>query len=337
MSGQGVEATAPCRVDLAGKAWPGLHAVHVREPGAVAVSVAIDRRAWCRIETGVDGVHLESKDTLQKVSGASVAELLERGGASPVAHVLSVLGFESGVRVVTQRRVPADSGLGGQAAVAVAVAGAAGAAAGRTIDPEGLWPILRDAEARSRLAGSPPCNYQPALRGGVLAVGLEPGEPRVAALPVDPGRVEESLLLVDGGEGAASETSGEESLEERIDRDEGLKESLAILTSLGQRVETALVEGRFEDVVDLLAEEWEARERLWPGLGTPEVERIREVVRGAGGAARVCGGGRGRVVAVWAPPGDRGPGRREAVEGALSGAGVRVFPARVDLRGLEVG
>jgi hypothetical protein len=85
MSTQRVEATAPCRVDLAGGGAPGLQAVHAPDPGAVAVSVAIDRRAWCRIETGVDGVHLESKDTLQKVSGASVAELLDRVGSSPVA------------------------------------------------------------------------------------------------------------------------------------------------------------------------------------------------------------------------------------------------------------
>jgi galactokinase/mevalonate kinase-like predicted kinase len=301
----------------------------------VAVSVAIDRRAWCRVETGVDGVHLESKDTLQKVSGASVAELLDRVGSSPVAHVLSLLGFETGVRVVTQLRVPAGAGLGGPSAEAVAVAGAAAALAGRATDPEGLWPILRDAEARSGLGPASPRDYQPAFRGGVLAVGLEPGEPRVAALPVDPARVEESLLLVDGGE--REETSGRGSLEERIDLDGGRSESLATVSSLGQRVETALVEGRFGDVVDRLAEEWEARERLWPGATTPEIDRIAGVVRGAGGAVRVCGGGRGRVVAVWAPPGDRGPGRREAVEGALAAVGIRVFPARVDLRGLEVG
>ena len=62
------EGTAACRVDLAGGA-----------PGAVSVTVAIDRRAWCRVETGVDGVRIESKDTLRKVGGEDVSEALGRG------------------------------------------------------------------------------------------------------------------------------------------------------------------------------------------------------------------------------------------------------------------
>ena len=65
--------------------------------------------------------------------------------------------------------------------------------------------------------------------------------------------------------------------------------------------------------------------------------QVAEVARAAGAAAKVCGAGVRGVVAVWAPPGARGPGRREAVTEALGAAGFRVFPARVDLRGLEVG
>jgi D-glycero-alpha-D-manno-heptose-7-phosphate kinase len=337
MSRQRVEATAPCRVDLVGGRAPGRWSVDPLQPGAVAVSVAIDRRAWCRVERGVDGVHIESKDTLQKESGASVAELLDRDRSSLVAQVLSVLGVETGVRVETQLRVPVGSGLGGPSAIAVAVAGAAAATLGGASDPDRLWPLLREAETRSRLPPTPPMEYHPALRGGVLGVRLDSEEPGVEPLPVDPSRIEESLLLVDGGEDAASGTSDGGTPEGRADGDERVSESLAMLSSVGQRVVAALVGGDFEGVVDLMGEEWDARERLAPGVTTPEIRRIAEVARGAGGAARVCGSGRGRVVAVWAPPGERGPGRREAVEAALGAAGIRVFPARVDLRGLEVG
>ena len=66
MTPRAAEGTAPCRVDLAGGA-----------PGAVTVTVAIDRRAWCRVETGVSGVLLESRDTLRKASGRDVAEVIE--------------------------------------------------------------------------------------------------------------------------------------------------------------------------------------------------------------------------------------------------------------------
>jgi hypothetical protein len=57
--------TAACRVDLAGGA-----------PGAVGVTVAIDRRPWCRVETGVTGVRIESKDALRKIDGENVSEAL---------------------------------------------------------------------------------------------------------------------------------------------------------------------------------------------------------------------------------------------------------------------
>ena len=43
-----------------------------------------------------------------------------------------------------------------------------------------------------------------------------------------------------------------------------------------------------------------------------------------------------RILALWAPPGERGPGRREAVVAAAKVTGLRLFPARVDLRGLDV-
>jgi D-glycero-alpha-D-manno-heptose-7-phosphate kinase len=336
VSKERVEATAPCRVDLAGGTidiWP----VYLFHPGAVTVNVAIDRRAWCRVETGVEGVHVESKDTLQKATGASVTELLAGGKLSLVGHVLRVLGVEEGVRVETRSPVPAGSGLGGSSALAVAVAGAVCAALGRAVDPDRLWPLLRDAEARSIAVPTGPQDYQPALRGGILGVHLEPGEIRVEPLAVDPARIEESLLLVDGGETRFSGLNNWEILKGQIDGDEAVRESLATISSVAQRVHDALVEGRFEDVVELLAEEWEARKRLAPGVTTPDIDRIAEVVRGAGGAAKVCGAGGGGVVAVWAPPGARGRGRREAVQEVLSAAGFRVFPARVDLRGLEIG
>src|SRR5436309_13147794 len=145
VTARAVEATAPTRIDLAGGTldiWP----IYLFHPGAVTVNVAIDRRAWCRVETGVTGVRIESKDTLQKAEGRDVSEVLGSGTLSLVAQILRALGVESGLRVVTQSRVPAGSGLGGSSAVAVGGAAAVGRAIGRELDHEGLWPIVRDAE-----------------------------------------------------------------------------------------------------------------------------------------------------------------------------------------------
>jgi hypothetical protein len=127
---------------------------------------------------------------------------------------------------------------------------------------------------------------------------------------VDPARVEECLLLVDAGSPVAE--LGVEGASEQV-RD-------------------ALLAGRFEAVSAIWREEWAAVARA--GLAGSEAARVAEVLLTAGAGVRPCGGG--RLLAAWAPPGGRGPGAREAVLAAAKEAGLRLFAARVDLRGLEV-
>jgi D-glycero-alpha-D-manno-heptose-7-phosphate kinase len=335
VSGPVVEATAPCRVDLAGGTldiWP----VYLFHPGALTVNVAIDRRAWCRVELGGDGIEIHSKDTLQKTRGRDVSEVLAQGRLTLAAHVLRALGVETGARVSTQSRVPAGSGLGGSSALAVAIAGAVARATGRTLATDEIWPLTRDAEARAIGVPTGIQDYHPALRGGALAIHLGAGAVRVERLAADPARIEESLLLVDGGATRFSGINNWEVFKGQIDGDARVRDSLAAIAATAARVHERLNAGCYEDVVELVAEEWEARKRLAPGVTTPEIDRIVDVVRRAGGGAKVCGAGGGGVMAVWAPPGARGAGRREAVLAALEQEGLKVFPARVDLRGLDV-
>ena len=99
---------------------------------------------------------------------------------------------------------------------------------------------------------------------------------RVESLAIDPARVEESLLLVDAGApGSPAPASG----------------AVSAIPSIASRVRDALLAGRFEDVIGLWAEEWEARRSAVAGWPAPEAERIAGIVRAAGGAARVCGAG----------------------------------------------
>jgi hypothetical protein len=298
------EATAACRVDLAGGV-----------AGVLTLTVAIDRRAWCRIEPAADGVLLESRDALRKARGRSVADLAGEGALGIVARVLRAVGLETGARVVTQSRVPEDSGLGEDAALAAAVAGAAAWHLGTAPDPDAIARLAGEAEAWRRPGALREAHS--AVRGGTLALHPAEGGPRAEPLAVDPARIEESLLLVQAEPPA-----------------EPGRSDAGVLQGVAGRVSAALTEGRFEDVVPLWAEEWEARRG--PGWPSAEGERVSSVVRGAGGAARPCGGGAGSLLAVWAPPGARGPGRREAVLAAANAAGLRLFPARVDLRGLDV-
>jgi D-glycero-alpha-D-manno-heptose-7-phosphate kinase len=324
------EATAPTRIDLAGGTldiWP----LYLFHPGAVTVNVAIDRRAWCRVETGFTGVRIESKDTLAQAEGANVTDVLGGGVLSLVAFILRALGIETGVKVVTQSRVPAGSGLGGSSALAVAIAAAASHALGRPLDGDGLWPIVRDAEAQAIAVPTGVQDYLAAIHGGVLGIALEPGALRTARLDTDPGRVEESLLLVDAGATRFSGINNWDVFKGQIDGQRGVREALARIVAAARAMREALTAGRYADVPQVMAEEWEARKALAPGVTTPEVDHIVEIARAEGGAGKVCGAGGGGMVAVWADV-----DRRARIDALLRQAGFKVVPFRIDLRGLEV-
>lgn len=325
-----VEATAPTRIDLAGGTldiWP----VYLYHPGAVTVNCAIDRRAWCRVETGHDGVRIESKDTLRKAEGKTVSEVIVGGELSLVAYILRALGIETGVKVVTHSRVPAGSGLGGSSALAVTIAAAAARATGRTLDDDVLWPVVRDAEAQAIGVPTGVQDYLAAIHGGVLGIHLDPGALRVEKLATDPARVEESLMLVDSAVRHFSGLNNWEIFKAQIDGNEAVKSSLAAIVAAARKVRAALVEQRYDDVAAHMTEEWEARKLLATGVTTPEIDRIAEAAAAADGAAKVCGAGGGGMVSVWAVP-----GKREKVAAAVTAAGFKVINFRLDLRGLEV-
>ena len=326
-----VEATAPTRIDLAGGTldiWP----LYLFHPGAVTVNCAIDRRAWCRVETGYDGVLIESKDTLKKAEGKDVTEILGAGELELVAFILRALGIESGVKVQTQSKVPSGSGLGGSSALSVAVAGAAAAAIGRSLDSDALWPVVRDAEAQAIKVPTGVQDYLAAIHGGVLGIHLDPGGLRVEKLETDPAKVEESIMLVDSAVSHFSGLNNWEVFKGQIEKNENVRSNLADIVSAARDMRDALVERRYADVPAIMTREMEARKRLAPGVSTPEIEKIAAAAASEGGAAKICGAGGGGMVLVWAVP-----GKKEKVAAAIRAAGFKIASFRLDLRGLEVG
>jgi D-glycero-alpha-D-manno-heptose-7-phosphate kinase len=322
-------------VDLAGRTldiWP----LYLFHPGAVTVDVAIDRRVWCRVEPVREGVRIESKDALVAHQGGSLEELLERESAPLAAFVLRALGISTGVKVTTRSRVPSGSGLGASSALAVAVAAAGAAAAGRELPVEELWPLVRDAEAQCLGRPVGIRDALAAIHGGLLAVHLEPGCPRVERLAVDAAAVEECLLLASSGATGAPGRGDWEVFRKHLDGDAATREGLAEIAAIAAAVVGALIRGRLAEVPELLAAEWEVRKRLAPGVTTPEIDHIAAIARECGAVARACGPGGGGVVAIWAAPGERGGGPREALDAALKEAGIPAFPFRADLQGLEV-
>jgi len=330
-AGRVVEVTAPCRVDLAGGVLAGFEEA-LRPPGAVSVAVALDRRAYCRVATTASGVRVESKDTLLRLQVPSVADLPNEGVPGLVRSVLLALGARSGLHVITQARVPFEAGLGSAFALAVATAAAAARVLGRVLVPEALVELTRGLPGGLGAEPSTSVDKLVAIRGGALAAPIAGKDGESAArLPVDPGRIEECLLLVDPASGpppekkAASPPSPDGAV---------VRALLETIAAGAERVRDALVAGQTSAVSGLVAAEHEAWRSL--GLEVGAADAVARLARASGGAARACGRGPKSLVLVWAEPGGRGPGPREAVVDALKAAGYRSFPCRVDLRGLEV-
>jgi galactokinase/mevalonate kinase-like predicted kinase len=324
-----VEATAPLRVDLAG-GLPEPLAASLGIAGPVAVSVAVDRRAWCRVEAGGDGVRIESKDTLQRLAAASVGELVAAGRGGVAARVLQALGIDSGVAVVTQARVPGRLGLGGSSALAVATTAAAARAFGIALEPQRLLALAREAEDAAGGAG-PRQAYETARLGGIVGLEAQAGGTwRAGRLRVDPGRVEECLLLLETGtpDGETAAGAGASAPGER--------DAALAIAARAAAASDALACGRYAALAGGFEGETQARRRLGTAGWSARSEELAALVREAGGDARPCASGAGGVLAVWAPPGERGPGARESVLSRARGAGLRPFAARVDLIGLDV-
>ena len=274
---------------------------------------------------------MECKETLRKTGGRDVSEVLGGGELSLVANILRALDIETGVKVTTQSRVPSGSGLGGSSALSVAVAAALRAAFDRKIDPDELWPVVRDAEAQTIGVPTGVQDYLAAIHGGVLGIHLEPGALRVEKLATDPAKVEESLMLVDSGVSHFSGLNNWEVFKGQIEKQENVRTCLAEIVAAAKGAREALVSGGYDDVGGFMAAEMASRIRLAPGVSSPEIDKIKEAAASAGGAAKVCGAGGGGMVSVWATP-----GKRAGVESALQAAGFKPVPFRLDLRGLEI-
>jgi galactokinase/mevalonate kinase-like predicted kinase len=326
-----VEATAPVCIDLVGGM---LDEARVPLDESAAVCVAIDRRALCRVETGRAGLRIELNDPPFRAEGRDVGDLLAAGCPPLAPSVLRRLGIDAGLSITMHSRIPSGSGLG-SSALAVAVAAAVSSA---VEGDSGLGAILQLARDVLTEPTGGVHGLHGAIQGGVLAFHLDPGTVTAARLSADPGRVEESLLLVDtavDGSGPVPEVPASgEGRKEWSPLSEGKDQGE--IAALAREVGQALAEHRYGEVGGLIAREWEVLKRLKPVLNTPRMDQLVTIASAAGGAARPCSGSRSGWTLVWAPPGERGEGSRERVEAALRGAGFRSLGFRVDLRGLEV-
>jgi D-glycero-alpha-D-manno-heptose-7-phosphate kinase len=82
-----------------------------------------------------------------------------------------------------------------------------------------------------------------------------------------------------------------------------------------------------------IAEEWDNRKRLAPGVTTPAIDDlIARSMRAGAMSAKVCGAGGGGCLFVYGPP-----EQNTAVREALASGGARLLEYRIERHGLTRG
>ncbi|MEO5762203.1 MAG: hypothetical protein ABIR28_07820 [Vicinamibacteria bacterium] len=323
-------ASAPARVDIAGGTldiWP----LYLWHPGARTVNAAVTLRATTKVTPLAEGIEIVSIDTGAAARAVDVASIEDHAHTRLVIQILKALGVTTGLRIETTSRVPAGSGLGGSSALAVTIAAAVAGSLSRELKSSDLRHLVRDAEAQVIRVPTGIQDYEAAIHGGVLEVGLHPGEILTARLVEDPVFVEDRILLVDAGITRFSGLNNWEMFKAQVDGTGDVRASFAEIVCAANDACAAITTENEGGLIRAVAREWNARRSLAPGVSTEEVDRIIESARRHGGAGKVCGAGGGGIVLTVVPCAER-----EALIRDLEARGFRVLDAKVDRTGLEV-
>jgi len=327
-----IVTSAPTRIDLAGGTidiWP----LYLFHPGAQTLNAAISLRASARIEPRQDSrIVLQSEDTGRIVEANHWSELRDHHEL----RLLSLIGhfFEAhSLTLTTTSQSPAGAGIAGSSALNVAVCAAFADWSRRHYEPEALLQIAMNIEAQTINVPTGLQDYRPALYGGVAALELDVDGIHRVPLDIDARELESRLVLCYTGEPRNSGTNNWEITKRHIDGDRHIFDCFERIRDTAASMRTALGAGDWDGVGRAIADEWENRKRLAPGVTTPAIDDLIARATAAGAtAAKVCGAGGGGCLFCYGPP-----ARRTAMAEALAGGGARILDYRIEPHGLTRG
>jgi D-glycero-alpha-D-manno-heptose-7-phosphate kinase len=324
-----IDTSAPTRIDLAGGTldiWP----LYLFHPGAQTINAAISLRARARVEPRTDDrVAIRSTDTGVDVDADGWQPLR----TEPRLRLLSLLVhfFEvRGITLITSSESPAGAGIAGSSALNVAVCAALAQWKRTHYDPEALLHVALNVEAQAINVPTGLQDYRPALYGGLAALELDVDGVRRVPLHVDLDELQRRIVLCYTGEPRNSGTNNWEITKKHIDGDRFVFECFERIRDTAARLREALVRGDWDELGRCIAEEWDNRKRLAPGVTTAAIDDLIGRATAAGAtAAKVCGAGGGGCLFCYGPP-----DRRDAIAQALASGGARLLDYRFEQHGL---
>ena len=238
-----------------------------------------------------------------------------------------------GITLTTSSQSPAGAGIAGSSALNVAVCGALADWNRRHYDAEALLQIAMNVEAQTIAVPTGLQDYRPALYGGIAALELDVDGIHRVPLEVDVRELESRIVLCYTGEPRNSGTNNWEITKKHIDGDRHVFDCFERIRDTASAMRGRLTRGDWDGVGAAIAEEWENRKRLAPGVTTPAIEGLigRAMAAGAS-AAKVCGAGGGGCLFCYGPP-----AKRAAIAEALAAGGARLLDFTIERDGLRRG
>lgn len=326
-----IESSAPTRIDLAGGTldiWP----LYLFHEGAQTLNAAISLRARCTIRPrGDKRIAIISEDTGTRVEANHWSELRD-------SHDLKLLGrllhyFQAaGLEVRTRSESPVGAGIAGSSALNIAVCGALAAWCERAVPDDLLLLIAQNVEAQVIDVPTGVQDYRPALFGGISAVELNVDGIRRVPLRVDPAELQQRVVLAYTNASRNSGINNWEMTKRHIDGDRDVQSRFARIRDVAVAMRASLEQQDWPAVGRHVADEWENRKRLAPGVTTPAIDAMLDAARAEGAwGGKVCGAGGGGCLFCIGEP-DRVP----AIRRALADNGARLLDYRIETEGLRI-
>jgi D-glycero-alpha-D-manno-heptose-7-phosphate kinase len=326
-----IESSAPTRIDLAGGTldiWP----LYLFHDHAQTLNAAISLRARCTIRPRADKrIAMISEDTGTRVEATHWSELRDNHDLKLVGRLLHYFQAE-GLEIRTRSESPVGAGIAGSSALNIAICGALAAWCDRPLEDDLLLQIAQNVEAQVIDVPTGVQDYRPALFGGISAVELNVDGIRRVPLQVDARELQQRVVLAYTNASRNSGINNWEMTKRHIDGDGEVRSRFARIRDVAVVMRESLERKDWPAVGRHVADEWDNRKRLAPGVTTPAIDGMLDAAMAAGAwGGKVCGAGGGGCLFCIGEP-EHVP----AIRRALSEHGARLLDYQIETEGLRV-
>ena len=289
---------APTRIDFGG-GWTDVPP-YSTEAGGFVCNLAIARYATVTLSPG------HNDDAIVAGSG-------DRAIVTAAARRFRV----SDARINVTSDFPISAGLGGSSAVGVAAVAAFAALRGQRMSPSAIAELSREIEIGDVGIPGGRQDHYAAAYGGALGLRFSSGGVEVRSIPLSEklrAELERRCLIIYTGQSRISGDTITAVMRGYADREPRVVQSLSRMREIAEEMANTLVQGSFDRLATLVAEQWMHQRMLHPAIPTPLIDDIIARAEGAGSiGAKALGASGGGCVLTMARA-DRIDAVRKAVE-----------------------